>query len=453
MPFSELNLFYILALLLALIVTVFAWLFLAFKIYNVTKKEKKLVILENQTNAIYEENLFKLANLSQSEAKELILKNMHSNAESEFAAYKDKYLSNLYKTLDLEAKEIVSLAVQRCSSEVVNEFTITNIKINDEDKGKLIGKSGRNIQWFEQILGVELIIDEAPNVVTISGFNSIRRAIAKRTIEKLLENGKIHPSIIEEMHTKSKNEILVEMESAGQIAVDTLGIVDFPLKLIKLIGRLKFRTGYGQNMLKHSLEMAKLAGLMADSLNAKFISSKKIDKLICMKGALLHDIGKAIDEEMEPKGNHIEIGEEICDIFSLDWRIKKCISSHHTTGGDRQSYTDAETGQFCIEAVVVDACDSISGGRLGARKEDNLSYFNRVEMLENYANSINDVKNCWIMRGGKELWVFFNPSTVSTESIPLLVNKIAKEVNENIKTPYEIKIVGIREDRVEVFSR
>jgi ribonucrease Y len=423
------------------------------QITAVEKKAKYLQQLELNANNEYQSKIEKLAGLNSNEAKDYLFKLIQPQADKQVDEYKQKLLNLAKKDIETEAKEIISLAIQRCSSEVVNEFTITNIKINDEDKGKLIGKGGRNIQWFEQILGVELIIDETPNLVTISGFNSIRRAVAKRTIEKLIENGKIHPSMIEEMHAKANQEILNEMENAGQEAVISLGIVDFPIKLIKLIGRLKFRTAYGQNMLKHSIEMAKLAGLMADGINAKFSHANKIDKLICMKGALLHDIGKAIDEEMEPKGNHIEIGEEICDIFNLDWRIKKCISSHHTTGGDRQSYIDNESGNFCIEAVVVDACDNISGGRIGARKEDNLSYFNRIEMLENYANKIEGVKHCWIMRGGRELWVFFESDTVSTQLIAEKVNKIASEVNENIKSPYEIKIVGIREDRVEVFSR
>lgn len=398
--------------------------------------------------------LEKISGLSKDEAKERILSQAQEEMGEELTAWQSKYLDNFEEKVMDKAREITVLAIQRCSSEVANEFTITTVKLqNDEDKGKLIGKGGRNIQWLEKTLGVELIIDDTPGVITISGFSSIRRHIAKKTVEKLLDDGRVHPSAIEEMYEKAKSEIAQEIYEAGQWAVNELGIYDFPTKLIRLLGRLKFRTGYGQNVLKHSVEMAKLAGLLADGLNAEFGFKKPIDRMIALKGALLHDIGKAVDEDMIPKGNHIEIGEKICDMFELDWRIKKCISSHHTTGGDRQSYWDKARGAICLEAAVVDACDTLSGGRPGARKETVEAYIQRLEALENIANKVNGVTKSWVMRGASELWVFFDADNMSPTQMHRTTRKLARDINNSIKTPKEIKVIGIREDRVVEYTR
>jgi ribonucrease Y len=357
--------------------------------------------------------------------------------------FQHKIVENAEESANIKAREIVGMAVQRCSSEVANELTITTIKISsEEDKGKLIGKGGRNIQWLEKTLGVELIIDETPEVVTLSGFSSIRRNIAKKTLEKLLADGRIHPSSIEEMYEKAKAEIAQEIAEAGEEAVNDLGIYDFPAKLIRLIGRLKYRTSYGQNMMKHSLEMARLAGLLADEMNSRFPNRKNpIDKMICIKGALLHDIGKAVDEESIPKGDHVEIGEKICDMFGLDWRIKKCISSHHN-----EAYTDPEKG-FCLEAVLVDACDNISGGRLGARKETAEAYFQRMRGIENVAESTPGVLKSWIMRGSRELWVFFDTQVTTPAKMHTTTRLIAKKIGSSVRAPFKIKVIGFFEDR------
>jgi len=397
--------------------------------------------------------LVEIAGLSPQEARAKVLEEAQKEMGEELLSWQNKYLSNFEEQANERAMEITTLAIQRCSSEVANEFTITSVKLKgEEEKGKLIGKQGRNLQWLEKTLGVELIIDDTPETVTISGFSSVRRHIAKRTLERLLEDGRVHPASIEEMYDKSKNEIAGEIADAGQWAMNELGIYDFPAKLIRIIGRLKFRTGYGQNVLKHSVEMAKLAGLLADGLNAEFPNSKPIDRMICVKGALLHDIGKAVDEEMTPKGNHIEIGEKICDMFDLDWKIKKCISSHHTTGGDRESYMDKDKG-VCLEAAVVDACDTLSGGRPGARKETAEAYFQRMEALENVAKKVPGVTKSWIMRGARELWVFFDANELNPTQVHRATRKLAREINDTIKTPQEIKIIGFREDRVVEYSR
>jgi ribonuclease Y len=401
--------------------------------------EEKEAQLEKELTQKLEE----IAKLSQREAREKILDQTKESLGNDLLDYQRKMLVKAEDESNQKAREIVSMAIQRCSSEVANEITITSIKLSgDEDKGKIIGKQGRNIQWLEKTLGVELIVDETPEVVTISGFSSVRRNIAKKTLEKLLADGRIHPSSIEEMYEKAKAEVAQEIADVGEEALNSLGIYDFPAKLVRLIGRLQYRTSYGQNMLKHSLEMAKLAGLLADEVNEHFPSLENpVDKMICMKGALLHDIGKAIDEEFTPKGNHVDLGEKICDMFNLDWRIKKCISSHHN-----EEYEDPEKG-FCVEAVIVDACDNISGGRPGARKEAAEAYFQRLEGMEKIAKSAKGVNKSWVMRGSRELWVFFDTKNSTPAMMHDTTRQIAKDIANQVTSPVKIKVIGFFEDR------
>jgi ribonucrease Y len=410
---------------------------------KVIKKQENLEQQEAQQQIILETKLSEIAGLSKERAKQEIAEQVKYEMGGELLDWQKKLLEAAQEDAVSKAREIVAQAIQRCSSEVANEFTITTIKLPDEDaKGKIIGKGGRNIQWLEKTLGVELVIDETPEIVTISGFNSIRRHIAKKTLEKLLEDGRIHPSSIEDMYEKSKAEIAQEIAEAGQDAVNELGIYDFPAKLVRIIGRLKFRTSYGQNMLRHSVEMAKLAQLLAQEMNSNFPHRKPIDVDICVKGALLHDIGKAVDEETIPKGNHIELGEKVCEMFDLDWRIKKCVSSHHD-----ESYFDPEHG-FCIEAALVDACDNISGGRLGARKETAEAYYQRMEALEKIADTTPGVTKSWIMRGSRELWVFFDTNAVSPDQMHQTTREIAQRIQTDVKYPGEIKIIGLWEDKI-----
>jgi ribonucrease Y len=390
------------------------------------------------------DKLAKIAKLSAQEARTKILETAKEEMGQELLQWQQKYVDKFQDDANVQAREIVALAVQRCSSEVANELTITTVKLEDEaDKGKIIGKAGRNIQWLEKTLGVELVIDETPGVVTLSGFSSIRRHIAKRTLEMLLKDGRIHPASIEDFYEKAKAEIAQEIADAGQWAVNELGIYDFPAKLVRIIGRLKFRTSYGQNMLKHSVEMAKLAGLLAKEMNERFGNRENpVNVDICVKGALMHDVGKAVDEETLPKGNHIQLGEKICEMYGLDWRIKKCVSSHHD-----ESYYDPEHG-FCVEAALVDACDNISGGRLGARKETAEAYFQRMEAMEKIAESTPGVNKSWIMRGSRELWVFFDTAAVTPAQIHDMTRKIANDIQAGVRYPGEIKVVGLWEDKV-----
>jgi ribonucrease Y len=411
---------------------------------NLLKKQDELNLKEDQIEQKIIQELEKISSLNKEEAKVRILETAKKEMGNELLVWQQKYINNVEDEANLKAKEIVALAIQRCSSEVANEFTLTTIKLlDDKQKGQIIGKGGRNIQWLEKTLGVELIIDESPEVITISGFSSVRRHIAKRTIEMLLEDGRIHPASIEEYYQKAKAQIAQDIAEAGQWAMNQLGIIDFPAKLIRIIGRLKFRTSYGQNMLKHSVEMAKLAGLLAGEMNARFTDRQNpVDIEICVKGALLHDIGKAVDEESQPKGNHIELGEKVCDMFNLDWRIRKCVSSHHD-----ESYYDEENG-FCIEAALVDACDNISGGRPGARKESAEAYFERMESLEKIAERTPGITKSWIMRGSRELWIFFDTNKVNPDQMHTMTRNIAKEIENSIKYPGEIKVVGLWEDKI-----
>lgn len=414
---------------------------------NLQKEKQDLQANFQELQKNYQEKLSKISGISKDQALKILNKEVEEEVGADLLQWQQKKVEQVKEDTSALAREIVAMAVQRTSSAVANEFTVVSVKVDDEDKGKIIGKKGRNIQWLEKTLGVEFVIDETPGTIIISGFNSVRRHIAKRTLEKLLTDGRIHPSSIEEMCQKSKDELLEEIKQAGQETVENLGIFDFPPKLIRLIGRLKFRTSYGQNMLTHSTEMARLAKTLAEEMNSKFPHREPISVETCVKGALLHDIGKALDEETEPKGDHIKLGEKVCDVFGLDWRIKKCISSHHN-----ESYKDEKHG-VCLEAVIVDACDNISGGRLGARKDSAEGYYQRMEALEKIAENVRGVEKAWIMRGSRELWVFFDTKKVSPAKMSKLTRQIAKTIESNVTYPGEIKVVGLWEDSVVEYAK
>lgn len=416
---------------------------------NISISLSELEINKEANKLEYLKSLELLATLNKTEAKEVLIQQIINEDKEDLLNWQNKYFEKIQFDAQSKAAEIVSLAIQRCSSEVANEQTITNIKLQDDsEKGKIIGRNGRNLQWLEKTLGVEFIIDDnSEGIITISGFSSLRRRIAKKTLTKLLEDGRIHPASIEEMYEKSKAEIATEIAEAGEWACSELGIFDFNAKLIRIIGRLKFRTSYGQNMLKHAVEMAKLAKNMAIEMNSTFSHRTPVNVDICVKGALLHDIGKAMDEETLPKGNHIDLGEKICDMFELDWRIRKCVSSHHN-----ESYYDNEKG-FCIEAVLVDACDNISGGRPGARKETVELYYNRMEQLEEIANQTEGVIKSWIMRGSRELWVFFDSKSVNSIQMRKSAKAISDKIKATVSYPGEIKIVGILEDKIVQYAK
>jgi ribonuclease Y len=379
------------------------------------------------------EQLQKISNLSMEDAKRVLLESMEKNMKEELTTLTRKLIANAREDADKKAREIVSLAIQRCASEVTSEQTTTAVTLPSEEmKGRIIGKEGRNIRTFEQMLGVEVIVDDTPDVVVISGFNSVRRHIAKIALEKLIQDGRIHPAKIEEATEKAKKEIAEQIKEAGEAAVYELGIANFPPKLVQLIGRLKFRTSYGQNVLKHSVEMAKLAALMAEEVGADVQTVKQ--------GALLHDIGKALDQDME--GTHVEIGKQIAKKFNLPEKIVNAIEAHH---GDVE-YTS-------IEAALVDAADNISGARPGARRDTYENYVKRLEELESVAQSFENVDRVYAIQAGREIRIFVRPEKVDDWGATKLARDIANKIEQDLKYPGEIRVMVIRETRVVEYAR
>ena len=332
--------------------------------------------------------------------------------------------------------------IERVATDVVAESTTTTVQIpNEEMKGRIIGKEGRNIRAFELMMGVEILIDDSPDTVIISGFNSIRRHIAKLTLEKLVTDGRIHPARIEEAFEKSKSEINDKIKKAGEDAVFELGITNFPPKLVHLVGRLMFRTSYGQNILRHSVEMAKIAALLAQELGA--------DVQICKQGALLHDIGKALDQDME--GTHVEIGRRIAEKFGLDEKVVEAIESHHhDTDVSEHAHHDHPQS---LEAIIVDVADGISGSRPGARKDSYENYVKRLGDLEAIATSYEGVEKVYAIQGGRELRVFVEPKQLDDLACQKLAREIANRLENELKFPGEIRVQVIRDLRIIEYAR
>ncbi|PIR96085.1 MAG: ribonuclease Y [Candidatus Doudnabacteria bacterium CG10_big_fil_rev_8_21_14_0_10_42_18] len=385
-------------------------------------------------------NLEKIAKMTREEASKVLLSNAEKSVKEEMLALYKKLVSQAYENADREARNILVQAIERVASEVTAETTTTTVQIPSEEmKGRIIGKEGRNIRAFEQMMGVEILIDDSPDTVVISGFNSIRRHIAKLTLEKLLADGRIHPARIEEAYEKSKAEINEQIKQAGEQAVYDLGITTFPPKLVHLIGRLYFRTSYGQNILRHSVEMAKIGALMAEEVGA--------DVKIVKQGALLHDIGKALDQDLE--GSHVELGKKVAEKFNLDGRVVEAIASHHHDT-DVSGTSEAATS---LEAVIVDACDNISGARPGARKDSLENYLKRLTDLENIANRYEGVEKTYAIQGGREIRVFVTPQKLDDLACQKLARDIANALEQEIKFPGEIKVHVIRETRVIEYAR
>lgn len=386
------------------------------------------------------ENLQKIAGMTREEAAKVLLDNAEKGIKEEMIQLHKKLLSEAHETADRDARTIVAQAIERVASDVTSEVTTTTVQIPSEEmKGRIIGKEGRNIRAFEHMMGVEILIDDSPDTVVISGFNSIRRHIAKMTLEKLLADGRIHPARIEEAYEKSKSEINEQIKNAGEQAVYELGITTFPPKLVHLIGRLLFRTSYGQNILRHSVEMAKLGALMAEELGA--------DVQITKQGALLHDIGKALDQDLE--GTHVEIGRKIAEKFNLDKRVVEAITSHHAD----TDVSGTAVAATSVEAIIVDACDNISGARPGARKDTLENYIKRLTDLENIANSFEGVEKTYAIQGGREIRVFVKPEKLDDYGCQKLARDIANRLENELKFPGEIRVHVIRETRVVEYAR
>lgn len=380
-----------------------------------------------------QEELERVAGLSHEEAKQTLVESMVADARKDAAAIVRKIENEAKESGEQKAREIIATAIQRCASDQVSETTVTVVPLpNDEMKGRLIGREGRNIRALENATGVELIIDDTPEVVILSGFDPVRRQIARITIEKLIADGRIHPARIEEMVEKVKRDMDITIKDAGEAASFDTGVFGLHPEIIKLLGRLKYRTSYGQNVLNHSIEVSYIAGIMASELG--------LDVALAKRGALLHDLGKAVDQEIE--GTHMQIGADLAKKYKESKEVVNCIASHH---GDVEPMT--------VEAVIVAAADAVSGARPGARRESLENYVKRLEKLEEIANSFNGVQKSYAVQAGREIRIIVKPEIVNDETTVLLANEIARKIESELEYPGQIKVNVIRETRSVDFAK
>ena len=388
--------------------------------------EKQKEVIEKQHEIMVAE-LEKISQLSQEEAKSRLIETIKDDARKEAAVFVRNQEAAAKEEADKKAKNIISLAVQKCSVEHASEITVSVIPLPSEDmKARIIGREGRNIRALENATGIEIIIDDTPEVVIASGFDPIRREVAKITLERLISDGRIHPARIEETAEKVKKEIDATIKEAGEAAMFEAGLYGIHPELIKLLGRLKYRTSYGQNVLKHSLEVSYLAGVMAAELGC--------DVNLAKRGGLLHDIGKAVDHEME--GTHIQIGTDLAKKYKESGKVINCIQAHH---GDVEPTT--------IEAVLVQAADAISGARPGARRETTTNYVKRLEQLEGIGAAFKGVDKCFAIQAGREIRVIVKPEQIDDAQSVFLAKDIAKKIEEELEYPGQIKVNVIREFR------
>ncbi|HPY57042.1 MAG TPA: ribonuclease Y [Sedimentibacter sp.] len=400
------------------------------------KKLKEIEITQEKLDAIHQkqiEELEKISGLSTEEAKSILINNIKKEAEQEAAVAVKEIEKESKETAERKAREIITYAIQKCSADHVAETTVSVVDLpNDEMKGRIIGREGRNIRALEQLTGIDIIIDDTPEAVVISGFDPIRREVARLALEKLIADGRIHPARIEEMVDKAKKEVDQIIKDEGEQATLDTGIHGLHPELVKLLGRLKFRTSYGQNVLKHSIEVSYLAGIMAAELGA--------DVKVAKRAGLLHDIGKAVDHEVE--GPHVTIGEDLAKKYKESKAVVHAIAAHH---GDTEPQT--------IEAVLVQAADAISAARPGARRETLETYIKRLEKLEEISNSFEGVEKSFAIQAGREVRIMVKPEVTSDASIVLIAKDIVKKIEEEMEYPGQIKVNVIREIRATEYAK
>ena len=379
------------------------------------------------------EMLEKISGYTKDEAKAYLLNSLEGELDHEKALKILEYEKRTKEESDQLAKEIIVTAIQRCAAEHTAEATVSVVDLpNDEMKGRIIGREGRNIRTLESITGVDLIIDDTPEAITVSSFDPVRREVARLTIEKLIADGRIHPSRIEEMYEKAKREVDQSIKQAGERAVIEAGVNGVNGELVKLLGRLKYRTSYGQNVLNHSLEVSYLAGLMAAEIGADVKTAKR--------AGLLHDIGKAVDHEME--GTHISLGVEFARKYKEKEDVIHAIEAHH---GDVEAKT--------VVAVLVQAADAISAARPGARRENLQNYIKRLEQLEEISTSFNGVERSFAIQAGREVRIMVKPEVITDDKMAILARDIAKKIEEELDYPGQIKVHIIRESRAFDFAK
>ncbi|HOW22087.1 MAG TPA: ribonuclease Y [Sedimentibacter sp.] len=400
------------------------------------KKLKEIETKQEQLEGIHQqqiEELERISGLSTEEAKNILIANIKREAEQEAAMAVKEIEKEAKETAERRAREIITYAIQKCSADHVAETTVSVVDLpNDEMKGRIIGREGRNIRALEQLTGIDIIIDDTPEAVVISGFDPIRREVARLALEKLIADGRIHPARIEEMVEKARKEVDQIIKDEGEQATLETGVHGLHPELIKLLGRLKFRTSYGQNVLKHSIEVSYLAGIMAAELGA--------DVKVAKRAGLLHDIGKAVDHEVE--GPHVAIGEELAKKYKESKAVVHAIAAHH---GDMEPQT--------IEAVLVQAADAISAARPGARRETLETYIKRLEKLEEISNSFEGVEKSFAIQAGREVRIMVKPEVTTDDSIVLIAKDIVKKIEEEMEYPGQIKVNVIREIRATEYAK
>jgi len=413
------------------------------KVETLEKKEENIARKDQEVDRIRESindlkakqvaELERLSGLTSEAARKLLLYNVEEEIKHEAAMLIKDIESKAKEEGDKKAKNIISLAIQRCAADHAVETTVSVVQLpNDEMKGRIIGREGRNIRTFETLTGIDLIIDDTPEAVIISGFDPIRREVARLALEKLISDGRIHPARIEEMVEKSRKEVEFQIREEGEQATFEAGVHGLHPEVIKLLGRLKFRTSYGQNVLKHSIEVAHLAKVMAAELGVREDLAKR--------AGLLHDLGKAVDHEVE--GNHAAIGEELARKYKESSEVTHAIAAHH---GD----VEAET----IEAVLVSAADAISAARPGARRETLESYIKRLEKLEQIADSFEGVEKAYAIQAGREVRIMVKPDKIDDSSAIRVARDIVKRIEEDMEYPGQIKVMVIRETRAVDYAK
>ncbi len=402
---------------------------LAKKIASIDKKQEEVDSLKRSQMEVLE----KISGLTQDEAKAYILKGVEDDVRHETAMKIKEIETQMKEEADQTAREIIATAIQRCAADHAAETTVSVVPLpNDEMKGRIIGREGRNIRTLETITGVDLIIDDTPEAITVSSFDPVRREVARLALEKLIADGRIHPTRIEDMVEKARREVDHTIKVEGERATFETGVHNLHPELIKLLGRQKYRTSYGQNVLNHSIEVAHIAGLMASELG--------VDVTLAKRAGLLHDLGKSVDHEME--GSHVQLGVELAKKYKENPVVINAIEAHH---GDVEPQT--------VIACLVQAADAISAARPGARRENVENYIRRLEKLEELTNSFPGVEKAYAIQAGREVRVMVKPEEVTEDNMILLAHDLAKKIESELEYPGQIKVNVIRETKAVEYAK